>query len=88
MLTKEKKQDLVQTYKQHVTDTGSPEVQVSLLTERIRRLTDHLRANRKDFHSQRGLLKMVGHRRRLLRYLAREDEDRYRRLIGRLGLRR
>jgi len=88
MLTKEKKETVVQTYKTHVSDTGSPEVQVALLTERIRRLTEHLRAHRKDFHSQRGLLKLVGQRRRLLRYLAKEDEDRYRRLIGRLGLRR
>lgn len=88
MLTKETKEGLIQTFRQHATDTGSSEVQVAVLTERIRQVTAHLQGHRKDFHSQRGLLKLVGQRRRLLRYLAREDEERYRQLIAQLGLRR
>lgn len=88
MLTQESKGILIEGYRLHATDTGSPEVQVAILTERIRRLTEHLQAHRKDFHSQRGLLMLVGQRRRLLRYLAGEDEARYRQLIAQLGLRR
>jgi small subunit ribosomal protein S15 len=72
----------------HPSDTGSSEVQIALLTSRIRDLTEHLQENRKDEHSRRGLLKMVGKRRTLLAYLAREDTGRYRSLLGRLGLRR
>lgn len=84
----QKKQQIVETYKTHAKDTGSPEVQVAILTERINQLTDHLRGHKKDFHSRRGLLMMVGKRRRLLQYLSREDHDRYRTLIDKLGLRR
>ena len=69
-------------------DTGSPEVQVALLTSRIRHLTEHMREHKHDFHSRRGLLQMVGQRRRLLKYLQKKDVERYRSLIGRLGLRR
>lgn len=88
MLTKERKADLVSKYQRHEADSGSTEVQVALLTEKIQRLTEHLRANRKDHHSQRGLMMMVGQRRRLLRYLGKEDQGRYRALIGSLGLRK
>ncbi len=88
MLTAEKKRDIVEVHRRHETDTGSPEVQVALLTERIERLSEHLRSHKKDFHSQRGLMLMVGQRRRLLNYLRREDQERYRALIARLGLRR
>ncbi|HLB29356.1 MAG TPA: 30S ribosomal protein S15 [Dehalococcoidia bacterium] len=88
MLTVEKKRDIVETHRRHETDTGSPEVQVALLTERVGRLSEHLRSHKKDFHSQRGLMLMVGQRRRLLNYLRREDQERYRALIARLGLRR
>ena len=87
MIQKEKKQGVIATYKTHETDTGSPEVQVAVLTERIRELTEHLKVHSKDFHSRRGLLKMVGSRRRLLRYLKDKDFNRYRGLIERLGLR-
>lgn len=72
----------------HDTDTGSPEVQVAIFTERIRQLTEHLRVNHKDHHSRRGLLVLVGKRRRLLNYLARNDVERYRSLIAKLGIRR
>lgn len=88
MLTKERKAGLVSRYQRHETDSGSTEVQVALLTEKIQGLTEHLRANRKDHHSQRGLMMMVGQRRRLLRYLGREDQGRYRALIASLGLRK
>ena len=88
MLTTEKKAELASAYQTHATDTGSTEVQVSLLTERIRQLTDHLRAHRKDYHSQRGLMKLVGQRRGLLRYLGRSEPARYKALIARLGLRK
>lgn len=88
VLTKERTQEIVESYRTHPTDTGSPEVQVALLTERINTLTQHLRVNKHDHHSRRGLLMMVGHRRRLLAYLAREDVNRYRTLIARLGLRK
>ncbi len=75
-------------YRTHATDTGSPEVQVALLTERINHLTEHLKLHKKDHHSRRGLLMLVGQRRRLLNYLGRKDLDRYRSLIQELGLRR
>ncbi len=88
MLTTERKTALIQEYRQHETDTGSAEVQVAVLTERINRLTEHLKTNKHDFHSQRGLLKMVGQRRRLLSYIARRDVQQYRQLINRLGLRK
>ncbi|MDP6057242.1 MAG: 30S ribosomal protein S15 [Pirellulaceae bacterium] len=87
-LTAEKKQVLVQTHRRGDSDTGSPEVQVSILTYRINELTGHVRAHRHDYASRRGLLKMVSKRNRLLRYLAREDRSRYQELIGRLGLRK
>jgi small subunit ribosomal protein S15 len=87
-LEKEKKMELVNKFELHKGDTGSTEVQVALLTERINQLTSHMAANRHDYHTQRGLLKLVGQRRRLLAYLRREDVDRYRNLIARLGLRK
>ena len=79
---------IVEEFGTHETDTGSPEVQVALLTERINHLTEHLRSNTKDHHGRRGLLMMVGKRRRLLAYLRSQDAERYRTLIARLGLRR
>ena len=79
---------MVEEFGTHETDTGSPEVQVALLTERINHLTEHLRSNTKDHHGRRGLLMMVGKRRRLLAYLRSQDMERYRTLIARLGLRR
>src|SRR5437899_4729949 len=87
-ITAERKQTLIGEYRTKDDDTGSPEVQVAILSERIRNLTDHLGTHKKDFHSRRGLLVMVGQRRRLLDYLKRSDADRYTNLIGRLGLRR
>lgn len=87
-MTKEQKAALITGYRQGDKDTGSPEVQVALLTERINQLTGHLRAFSKDNHSRTGLLKLVGQRRRLLSYLNRRDVERYRSLIGRLGLRK
>ena len=87
-LAREIKQELVQEYAITDGDTGSPEVQIALLTERVKGLTDHLRAFPKDNHSRRGLLKLVGQRRRLLAYLVKKDNARYRVVIGRLGLRR
>jgi small subunit ribosomal protein S15 len=87
-LTKEAKQELVGTYGRSATDTGSTEVQVALLTRRIEQLTDHLRTHRKDHHSRRGLLKLVGQRRRLLNYLQKRNLEGYRTLIKELGLRR
>ena len=87
-MDKEKKTEIISKFKLRKEDTGSTEVQVALLTERINRLTEHMTANRHDFHTQRGLLKLVGQRRRLLAYLSREDIDRYRNLIARLGLRK
>jgi small subunit ribosomal protein S15 len=87
-LTKDARDDIVDQYQTHPTDTGSPEVQVALLTRRIKELSDHLSANRHDNHSRRGLLKMVGRRRRLLSYLSRTENERYQRLIQSLGLRR
>ena len=82
------KQNLIGQYRIHTTDTGSPEVQVALLTNRIAYLTYHFKTNAKDHHSRRGLLKLVSRRRRLLEYLKREDPDRYRGVIERLGLRK
>jgi small subunit ribosomal protein S15 len=87
-ITPERKQALIGEYAQKAGDTGSPEVQVAILSERIRNLTDHLGSHKKDFHSRRGLLVMVGQRRRLLDYLKGVDSERYTNLIGRLGLRR
>jgi len=87
-LTSEVKGEIISKYRQGAQDTGSPEVQVALLTERISRLSEHLQAHKHDHHSRRGLLMMVGRRRRLLNYLSREDAARYQELIQRLGLRR
>jgi small subunit ribosomal protein S15 len=87
-LTKERKQELIGKFGRSDGDTGSAEVQVALLTERINELTQHLREHGKDHHSRRGLLMMVGRRRRLLRYLERADVERYRQLVADLGLRR
>lgn len=87
-ITPERKQALIGEYAVKQGDTGSPEVQVAILSERIRNLTDHLALHKKDFHSRRGLLVMVGQRRRLLDYLKRADGDRYSAVIERLGLRR
>jgi small subunit ribosomal protein S15 len=87
-LISEAKQQLIGDFRRSDEDTGSPEVQVALLSRRIDELTEHLKAHRKDHHSRRGLLRMVGRRRRLLDYLRREDVERYRALIERLGLRR
>ncbi|MDP9273630.1 MAG: 30S ribosomal protein S15 [Chloroflexota bacterium] len=87
-LAKDAKSAIVEGYATHDGDTGSPEVQIALLTERIKSLTEHLRGYPNDNHSRRGLLKLVGQRRRLLAYLVRNDVDRYRTVIGRLGLRR
>jgi small subunit ribosomal protein S15 len=87
-LAREEKQEIMTGYATKEGDTGSPEVQIALLTERIRSLTDHLRSFPKDNHSRRGLLKLVGQRRRLLAYLIKKDNTRYRTVIGRLGLRR
>ena len=87
-LTTERKQEIVGRFGKSAQDTGSTEVQVALLTERINQLTEHLREHRKDHHSRRGLLMLVGQRRRLLNYLQRRDLDRYRGLIRELGLRR
>jgi len=87
-LGNEKKQTIIDTYRVHDRDTGSPEVQVALLTERINYLTEHLKTHRKDHHSRRGLLKMVGQRRSLLNYLRDSDIQRYRLIVERLGLRR
>jgi small subunit ribosomal protein S15 len=88
MITAERKKEVVAQYATKEGDTGSPEVQVALLSERIKSLTDHLQTHEKDFHSRRGLLVMVGQRRRLLDYLKRKNEGRYKELIERLGLRR
>lgn len=87
-VTTEQKSALISEYRVRETDTGSPEVQVAILTKRIDSLTEHLKTHAKDHHSRRGLLQMVGKRRRLLDYLRREDVERYRTLISRLGLRR
>ena len=83
-----KKQELIATFKTHEEDTGSPEVQIAILTERIQNLTQHFSTHKHDFNSRRGLLKMIGRRRRLLNYLKRKDSERYYKLIERLGLRK
>jgi len=88
MITKEKKTEIINAYARSEGDTGSPEVQIAVLTERIQELTGHLQSHQKDHHSRRGLLKMVGHRRGLLEYLKKMDITRYRALIERLGLRK
>ncbi len=88
MAVVESKQEIIQEHRTHEGDTGSPEVQVAVLTKRISHLTDHLRTHKHDFHSRRGLLKLVGKRRRLLKYVQKKDVERYRALIARLGLRR
>ena len=87
-ITQERKNELINEYKVHETDTGSPEVQIAVLTENINNLNEHLRTHKKDHHSRRGLLKMVGKRRNLLTYLRNKDVQRYRVLINKLGLRR
>ncbi|HEU5299163.1 MAG TPA: 30S ribosomal protein S15 [bacterium] len=87
-LAKVKKTEIVDRHRRHESDTGSPEVQIALLTERITQLTEHLAAHKKDIHSRRGLLMMVGQRRRLLSYLQKTDLPRYRQLVDNLGLRR
>jgi len=87
-LDKERKREVIENFQHTEGDTGSTEVQVALLTEKINQLTEHMKANRHDFHTQRGLLKFVGHRRRLLAYLSREDVGRYHSLIKKLGLRK
>ena len=88
MMRKEEKQQIIENNKQHDGDTGSPEVQVAILTNRINDLTEHLKIHKKDHHSRRGLLKMVGKRRNMLNYLAKKDINRYRALIAKLGLRK
>jgi small subunit ribosomal protein S15 len=88
MITKEKKTEIINQYARKPGDTGSPEVQVAVLTERIQELTEHLKANPKDHHSRRGLLKMVGKRRGLLAYLKKNDIEGYRELIAKLGIRK
>ena len=87
-ITQERKSELIKDYSTGEHDTGSPEVQVAILSERIANLTEHLKVHKKDFHSRRGLLMMVGQRRRLLDYLKRKDQSRYESLIGQVGLRR
>ena len=87
-MTKERKQEIIDTYKREANDTGSPEVQIALLTERIKELTEHFKVHPKDNHSRRGLLKMVGKRRNLLNYLAKTDLNRYRDIAQKLSLRK
>ena len=88
MLTTEEKQAIIKDNARHEGDTGSPEVQIAVLSKRIAALTEHLKTNKKDHHSRRGLLKMVGHRRNLLAYLQKNDIERYRSIVARLGLRK
>ncbi len=88
MLATEKKQEIINAFKTHDSDTGSPEVQIAILTERITYLTEHFKIHKKDHHSRRGLLKLVGQRRRLLDYLKGKELDRYKKVIERLGIRR
>jgi small subunit ribosomal protein S15 len=88
VLATERKQELISEFKTHESDTGSPEVQIAILTERITYLTEHFRTHKKDHHSRRGLLKIVGQRRRLLDYLKKKNVDRYREVITRLSIRR
>ena len=87
MLRKEEKTSVIENNRLHETDTGSPEVQIAILTKRINDLTEHLKSHQKDHHSRRGLLKMVGHRRNLLNYLKKKDVERYRACIEKLGIR-
>lgn len=87
-MLKERKQEIIATYRLSEADTGSPEVQIALLTERINHLNEHLKVNKKDHHSRRGLLKMVGNRRSLLNYLERTDIERYRAIVEKLGMRK
>ena len=87
-MLKEEKQAIIAEYATHEGDTGSPEVQIALLTKRINDLTEHLKTHQKDHHSRRGLLKMVGHRRNLLNYLQKKDIERYRAVIAKLGIRK
>ncbi|NTW34748.1 MAG: 30S ribosomal protein S15 [Syntrophobacteraceae bacterium] len=87
-MTPERKKTIIEDYKMHPSDTGSPEVQIALLSERIAYLTDHFKSHKKDHHSRRGLLKLVGQRRQLLNYLKRKNIDRYNTVVERLGLRR
>ncbi|WP_243371158.1 30S ribosomal protein S15 [Geotalea sp. SG265] len=88
MLATDKKQEIIGAYKLHDSDTGSPEVQIAILTERITYLTEHFKTHKKDHHSRRGLLKIVGQRRGLLDYLKKKDVERYRNIIEKLGIRR
>lgn len=88
MISKEAKAQIIEKYKRDEKDTGSPEVQIALLTERINELTEHLKVHKKDNHSRRGLLKMVGKRRNLLNYLSKKDLNRYREIVEKLGLRK
>lgn len=87
-LTEDRKREIIESFKTHDTDTGSPDVQIALLTERITNLTEHLKTHKKDHHSRRGLLMMVGKRRRLLTYVKGKDPARYRNIIGQLGIRK
>jgi len=87
-ISKERKNEIINQFKVHENDTGSPEVQIAILTEQINNLNEHLRVHKKDYHSRRGLMKMVGKRRNLLNYLRETDVQRYRKLIDKLGLRR
>ena len=87
-MTKDEKQAIISQYATHEGDTGSPEVQIAVLTSRINTLTEHIKQNKKDFHSRRGLQKMIGHRRNLLNYLQNNDIERYRAIVSKLGLRR
>ncbi len=87
-LTQKRKQELISEYQVHETDTGSADLQVAVLTDRINQLTQHLKSNDKDHSSRRGLLKMIGRRRRLLSYINKQDSERYKQLIARLGIRR
>lgn len=88
MLTPEKKKDIIVKFQQHEGDTGSPEVQIAILTTRINELTEHFKTHKKDHHSRRGLLKLVGQRRALLNYLKKKDVNRYRKIVADLGMRR
>jgi small subunit ribosomal protein S15 len=88
MLVTEKKQEIINKFKLHDSDTGSPEVQIAILTERITYLTEHFKVHKKDHHSRRGLLKIVGQRRRLLDYVKKQDDARYKTIIEKLGIRR
>ena len=88
MMMKEQKQEIITTYATHEGDTGSPEVQIAILTKRINDLTEHLKANPKDHHSRRGMFKMIGNRRNLLNYLQKKDIERYRAIVEKLGLRK